>query len=379
MTLAEAAALLGLRAGASEQEILAAYQARAAVIAEGDVAAADTLTRARDALLASTRWQPAGEAALPASHLPVAPGETSPTVPQPLTGAGETAPTVPYPPAPDLGSSPQNVSGDSSPTVPYPPAAQPLAPPAPPSAPAPPTAPAPQAAFEPVTPPAVYPNASAAPAAPAGAHLPPAPPSGPYLPSAFPAAPYPAAPYPAAAMSQPAYPPAAGSAPPTNAYPPNAYPPHAYPPYAPPRRSLSTGAIIAWVLGGVGLVMVIVTIAIVAIVIGLARSAADGSFAVPSSSSEPWEDEDEGDVESYVIDGVLVEPLRGWNFELTSNRDCPSARVEVGFSGSAYGDSVDSQSEVVPLKKGVPYRFTIPDDASDFEYASIDDIVCDAT
>ncbi|WP_155806744.1 hypothetical protein [Leifsonia xyli] len=69
--------------------------------------------------------------------------------------------------------------------------------------------------------------------------------------------------------------------------------------------------------------------------------------------------------------------MDGWTFLLTSDRNCPSARVVSGFADTEDGDTVEEHSQVVSLERGVPYSYTIPDSASDREYASIDDIICE--
>lgn len=95
MTPAEAAGLLGLPESTTEAEIHRAYAARIAAVPESDTAAVDTLTRARDSLLAGVRWQP------PQSI----PGQRSPWA-EPATG-GTAYPTpdpaytpIAYPPPP---------------------------------------------------------------------------------------------------------------------------------------------------------------------------------------------------------------------------------------------------------------------------------------
>jgi hypothetical protein len=123
-------------------------------------------------------------------------------------------------------------------------------------------------------------------------------------------------------------------------------------------------------------IAVVAVLAVVGILFESVRSADEGSMAVPSDGFDS-SDESTAD-ESYILDGVTVELQEGWTFLLTSNRDCPAGRVDVGFSDSENSDSVEYLSEVVTLQAGVPYPFTIPDDASDFHYASIDDIACDA-
>ncbi|WP_348789678.1 hypothetical protein [Leifsonia sp. NPDC080035] len=58
MTPAEAAALLGVPAGATDADIHRAYAARAATTDPADSVALDALARARDALLAGAFWHP---------------------------------------------------------------------------------------------------------------------------------------------------------------------------------------------------------------------------------------------------------------------------------------------------------------------------------
>lgn len=341
MTPAEAAALLGLAADASEDEIHAAYQQRAAALTAGDAARADGLTAARDALLAAQRWQPKGDAALP----PVAGAASVPGTPMPPVPPA--APSIPPTPVPPVESGPPQPG-----SYPNPPAPQPPSPPAGPL----PTVPSPQGA-----PPHASGPFVAAPAAPPPPGFPPVGPPAAYgaVPSAVPTQ---------QQYAQQQYPPQQGYG--------------GYPPVTPPRRGLSTGAIVGIVLGGAGLLVVIAVIAIVAIVFGVMRDSGGGTVAGPVPSATPWADDsgdDYDDSNDYLIDGVNVHYVDGWTFELTSDRNCAAARVEFGFADTSDGDSSDVQSKVVSLKKGVPFTFTIPDDASDMSYVSIDDIICEAT
>lgn len=222
---------------------------------------------------------------------------------------------------------------------------------------------------------------------------PPRPPAAPYGATpqqpAYPTPQPPAAPY-GATPPQPVYPypaslpaagvPAAGvpgpggpQQPPYPGYPhPSAYP-------ARPRRPLSNGAIIGIALGGTAVLLVVLLVAVIALAggarSGLANSASrHGSAAAPStapSSGDPSAAE-----QSYVIDGVTIQPEQGWTFLLTSPRDCPGAEVIVGFADTVDGDSIDQHTETVPLKAGVPYTYTVPDTASTHQYAGIDDLQC---
>ncbi|MFJ3394346.1 hypothetical protein [Leifsonia aquatica] len=193
-------------------------------------------------------------------------------------------------------------------------------------------------------------------------------PQQPYPQQPFGAQPYPqqsygAEPYGAPPHPQPGQPP---YAPYPYAQP---YQPHQpYPAYAPPRRGPSTGAIVGWVLGGFAVLLVIVVVAIVAIV-GSARSQVSYTDAGGGSS-----DSLSGE---YVVDGVRVEYNEdGWDFTLTSPRDCPAATVTVGFGDDVSGPAQEEFTDTVALEAGQPHVYSVPYDASSLQYASIDAIDC---
>lgn len=137
-----------------------------------------------------------------------------------------------------------------------------------------------------------------------------------------------------------------------------------------PSRGRS-GAIIAWSVGGVlGLMALLAVVAVVtASVFGLAP---DGA-AAPQHSGEP------APHSSSAYDGVSVQYAGdGWSFILTSPRDCPAAKVVVGFADAPGQDTIDQLTDTAPLQAGIPYTYTAPDGASVHQYAHIDEIVCHA-
>lgn len=204
-------------------------------------------------------------------------------------------------------------------------------------------------------------------------------PQQPGFPPPLAAAPYgatpqqPAYPYPAAFASA-GFPGSGPQQPPHPGYPhPSAYP-------ARPRKPLSNGAIIGIVLGGTAALLVVLLVVVIALAgnaqRGLASSAAQhGSAAAPSTSAPSSGDPSASD-QSYVIDGVTIQPEQGWTFLLTSSRDCPGAEVIVGFADTVDGDSIDQHTDTVSLKAGVPYTYTVPYTASTHQYAGIDDLQC---
>lgn len=214
------------------------------------------------------------------------------------------------------------------------------------------------------------------------------PPAQPVAPEPYPQQLVAAPPYPPQQYPAPQYPPQPpyGAQPsPPQPYPPQSYaahphpqpgrPPYTpypsaqpYPPYAPPRRGPSTGAIVGWVLGGFAVLLVIVVVAIVAIV-GSARSQVSYTDAGGGSS-----DSASGE---YVVDGVRVEYNEdGWDFTLTSPRDCPAATVTVGFGDEVSGPAQEEFTDTVALEAGQPHVYSVPYDASSLQYASIDAIDC---
>ncbi|MFJ3490122.1 hypothetical protein [Leifsonia aquatica] len=182
----------------------------------------------------------------------------------------------------------------------------------------------------------------------------------PYPQQPYGAQPYPQQPYGAQPHPQPGQPPYAPY--------PYAQPHQPYPAYAPPRRGPSTGAIVGSVLGGFAVLLVIVVVAVVAIV-GSARSQVSYTDAGGGSS-----DSASGE---YVVDGVRVEYNDdGWDFTLTSPRDCPAATVTVGFGDDVSGPAQEEFTDTVALEAGQPHVYSVPYDASSLQYASIDAIDC---
>jgi hypothetical protein len=166
-------------------------------------------------------------------------------------------------------------------------------------------------------------------------------------------------------------------------YPPSGAPVGAhYPPPPPsPRPGLSTGAIVGWTLGAIAGATVFVVA--VAFVIGLAghlsRVTAAASTAAPSTAA-PSIPSPTPTSDTQVFDGVTVEsPATGWTFTFTSVRDCPSAKVIVGFSATVDGGEIDQWTGSASLTAGIPYSYTIPDSASTYNFAAIDDVICSAT
>lgn len=158
------------------------------------------------------------------------------------------------------------------------------------------------------------------------------------------------------------------------------YPGYPQPPAYPtrPRRPLSNGAIIGIALGSTALLLVVLLVAVIALAGNAQRSLAgasqNGSAAAPSAA--PSSGDPSAADQSYVIDGVTIQPEQGWTFLLTSQRDCPAAEVIVGFADTVDGDSIDQHTDTVSLKAGVPYTYTVPDTASTHQYAGIDDLQC---
>ncbi|MGJ4845265.1 hypothetical protein [Leifsonia sp. Le1] len=132
-----------------------------------------------------------------------------------------------------------------------------------------------------------------------------------------------------------------------------------------------TGAIVAWSLGGVLGVMAL--LAVVAVVTTSVFGLGPGGAAAPQRSGEP------APLNSSAYDGVSVQYAGdGWSFILTSPRDCPAAKVVVGFADAPGQDTIDQLTDTAPLQAGVPYTYTAPDGASVHQYAHIDEIVCHA-
>ena len=200
-------------------------------------------------------------------------------------------------------------------------------------------------------------------------------PGGPYASGPYPGGPYPG--YPQAAPSQPG-PPYAGPGAPGPWY-----------PGPPPRRRLSTGAIVGITVGGIAGGLVILLVAVFAIaVIGdssrrLAESGSSSSapYAPPSDtpSSSPSDGSTDPATEDYDVDGVHVHYVDGWTFELTPTQSCVGATITAGFADSVDGDTLDEWTVTADLKAGVPYELTIPDSASTHQYVGIDSIDCTQT
>jgi hypothetical protein len=155
---------------------------------------------------------------------------------------------------------------------------------------------------------------------------------------------------------------------------------------------MSTGAIVGITLGAIaaGLVVFLVAVfAIAAVGASAGRLAEAGSssratpFEVPPDepSDEPSDSpsggpSDGAGVEDYDIDGVHVHYVDGWTFELTPAQSCAGATVTAGFAETPDGDTMDEWSTTVDLEAGVALTFTIPDDASVYDYAGIDSVQC---
>jgi hypothetical protein len=132
-------------------------------------------------------------------------------------------------------------------------------------------------------------------------------------------------------------------------------------------------------LGATAVLLVILLVAVFALVGNAGRGSVTAapqhdSAAAPPGSPSPSDPSADG--QSYVIDGVTIQPEDGWTFLLTSGRDCPGAEVIVGFADTIDGDTIDQLTETVTLQAGVPYTYTVPDTASTHEYAGIDDLQC---
>ncbi|GAB3582216.1 hypothetical protein GCM10027406_24670 [Leifsonia lichenia] len=134
------------------------------------------------------------------------------------------------------------------------------------------------------------------------------------------------------------------------------------------RSRSRTGAIVGWAVGGAaGLVILIVIVALVATSVFrvVESETTDRAAGVPG--------------QSQVFDDVTVQYSgTGWTFILTSPRDCPAAKVVVGFSDTRDGDVIDQLTDTAPLQAGVPYTYTAEDNASTHPYAQIVEIVCHA-
>lgn len=156
------------------------------------------------------------------------------------------------------------------------------------------------------------------------------------------------------------------------------YPGYGQPPASTRRTPLSNGAIIGIALGSTALVLVVLLVAVIALAgnaqRNLSTASQHGSAAAPSAA--PSSGDPSAADQSYVIDGVTIQPEQGWTFLLTSPRDCPAAEVIVGFADTIDGDSMDQHTDTVSLKAGVPYTYTVPDTASTRQYAGIDDLQC---
>ena len=177
-------------------------------------------------------------------------------------------------------------------------------------------------------------------------------------------------PAPGYAQQQPPYPTAGAPAP--------------WYPAAPPRRRMSTGAIVGITLGSIaaGLVVLLVAVFAIAAVVhssGRLAQAASSSSATPFDvpSDEPSDGSSDGTaVEDYDVDGVHVHYIDGWTFELTPGQTCAGATVVAGFSETPDGDVVDEWTTTLDLEASVPYTLTIPDSASVYDYAGIDTVDC---
>lgn len=176
---------------------------------------------------------------------------------------------------------------------------------------------------------------------------------------------------------------------------PPVYPAPAWYPPAPPRRGLSTGAIVGITLGSIaaGIVVLLVAgFALLSIAHSSSRLAEAGAGASPSAApsdvpfpvdpgdpagpTAPTDPAPDPAVEDYDVDGVHVHYVDGWTFELTAGQSCAGATVTAGFSDSPDGDEVDQWTTTVDLEAGVPLTFTIPDSASSHDFAGIDGIDC---
>ncbi|MGO4537048.1 hypothetical protein [Leifsonia sp. 2MCAF36] len=187
-------------------------------------------------------------------------------------------------------------------------------------------------------------------------------------------------PYPAARPQQPPYSAARPQQPPY----PVAGPPAPWYPPAPGRRPMSTGAIVGITVGSVapGLVVLLVALFAIGSIVHsssrLAQAESTSSAApsgIPSAEPSPGAT-DSADVADYDVDGVKVHYVDGWTFELTAGQTCAGATLTAGFSDTPDGDVVDEWSTTIDLQASVPYTLTIPDSASDHEYAGIDTIQC---
>lgn len=328
----EAAELLGVSPAATRDEVERTYQARLAE-AGADAQRRDALTAARDALVAASAWQPPYP-------------QNAPTQPYP----SQSAPAQPYPP-------------QNAPTQPYPPQNAPTQP---------------QPPFAPQQP---Y---GAPPQTPSGGSYP-GPAQGGYPPPGYPQQGYAQAGQSQAGQPQPGQP--------APGYGPGAFGAYqGYPP-PPPRKRMSTGAIVGITVGGIvgGLAILLVAVLVIA---SIGASASRIAQAESSSSASPY-DSDPGDgssddpseepsdpgsgdseVEDYDVDGVHVHYVDGWTFELTPGQTCAGATVTATFADTPEGETLDSWTTTVDFEAGVPYDLTIPDDASEYDYVGIESVQC---
>ena len=192
---------------------------------------------------------------------------------------------------------------------------------------------------------------------------------------------------PVAAQPPAAPPPHPGYAPPPNAAAPQ--PPYPagpwYPAPPPARRGLSTGAIVGITLGSIAAALVILIVVFVGI-FALAHESSRLADSETGSSAAPYDDPSDdpsqgGDsaAEDYDVDGVHVHNVDGWTFELMADQSCTGAQITAGFSDTPDGDDLDQWTTIVDLEAGVPLTVTIPDSASDYDYAGIETIDCTQT
>lgn len=160
-------------------------------------------------------------------------------------------------------------------------------------------------------------------------------------------------------------------------------------PGPPPRRRLSTGAIVGITVGGIAAGLVILLVAVFAIAsisdsgrrLAEAGSRSSAPFAPPSDtpSATPSDGSTDPATDDYDVDGVHVHYVDGWTFELTPSRSCVGATITAGFADSVDGDTVDEWTVTADLQAGVPYELTIPDSASTHQYVGIDSVDCTQT
>ena len=360
----EAAELLGVSPGATRDEVERTYQARLAE-AGGDPQRRDALTAARDALVAASAWQP-----------PYPQNATQPYPPQ-------SAPAQPYPPQ----------SAPAQPTQVYPPQNAPTQP-QPPFAPQ-----------QPYGAPPQTPGGGSYPGAAQGGYPPPGYPQQGYAQAGQPQPGQPQPGQPQPGQPQPGQPQAGQPQPgqpqpgqPAPGYGPGAFGAYqGYPP-PPPRKRMSTGAIVGITVGGIvgGLAILLVA---VLVIVSIGASTSRIAQAESSSNASPYEsdpgdgssddpseepsnpgsgDPGSGDseVEDYDVDGVHVHYVDGWTFELTPGQTCAGATVTATFADTPEGETLDSWTTTVDLEAGVPYELTIPDSASEYDYAGIESVQC---